>query len=40
MSAVVSILSGVTANKVMYDGVVAEQLAPFTVDETFALTIF
>tara|TARA_Y100000287_G_C14216521_1_gene353735 strand:- start:265 stop:1674 length:1410 start_codon:yes stop_codon:yes gene_type:complete len=39
-TAVVSILSGVTANKQLYEGVTAEALAPFTIDETFNLTIF
>lgn len=39
-AAVISILSGVTANKEMQSGVTAETLAPFTIDETFNLTIF
>ena len=39
-SCVVSILSGVTANKNLGPGVTAETLAPFTVDNTFNTTIF
>lgn len=39
-SCVVSVLSGVTANKQLGPGVTAEALAPFTVDNTFNTTIF